>query len=188
MAINKSIIHCPTRELFDKTLVALSDIGTLSDYVDVWETYGDETCICVNDSSLSYASKEWYANRGYGESIEAKDFLNLEGDKIMARRTFKLLVETPTLRKGAVYQEACDDGTQQYELLDKSFNKEYDVENLDSRNSGSIHNRDLVENNPKHFVEVFKVEPEYMTAHDLVLYKEFLSSKKTTKKANKRKK
>lgn len=98
--------------------------------------------------------------------------LTTKGDKPMARRTFKQLVETPTVKKGAIYQEACDDGTQEYRLLDKAFNKDVTPERS-IWNSGNIYNRSLVEDNPKMFVEVFKVTPEYMTQEELNIWTAF---------------
>lgn len=81
------------------------------------------------------------------------------------RRTFKLLVETPTVKKNALYEEACDDGDQEYVLLDESFSKDEDGDQ-------SIHNRSLVEDS-KSFVEVFKVTPEFMTREELDQWEEF---------------
>lgn len=99
---------------------------------------------------------------------------NNEGEKTM-RRTFKLLKDTPGVNKGALYQERCDDGDQPYDLI-----------SLDSRKGSNkdligFEDRTLVEDAPEWFVEVFKVEPEYMTREELDRYHVFLKGKKPTK-------
>lgn len=85
---------------------------------------------------------------------------------VMARRTFKQLKEDPTIKKGALWQEMCEDGTQAYRLLDSQSHKAGD--------RPEITDRKLVEDQPEWFVEVFKVEPEYMTAEELERYKAFI--------------
>ena len=113
----------------------------------------------------------WYAE----EDLE----LITEGQsKVKERRTFKLLKDTPTLKKGALYQEACDDGTQEYILISPEFYKGSD------NPSGCITDRSMVEKNPDWFVEVFKVTPEYMTREEIDKYHSFIG-KKTVKKAPK---
>lgn len=82
------------------------------------------------------------------------------------RKTFKQLNDTITIKKNALWQEACDDGTQEYVLLDESFNR-------DPRQTQRIYDRSLVENDPKHFVEVFKVTPEYVTREELEQWESF---------------
>ncbi|MGO4470371.1 hypothetical protein AB4Y95_00330 [Arthrobacter sp. M-10] len=94
----------------------------------------------------------------------------------MARKTYKLIKETPELRKGALFQEACDDGTQEYVLLDHTAHK---GGSAPSGQRYAIFDRPLVENAPQWFVEVFQVEPQFMTATELEQWKAF---KKTPKK------
>ena len=67
------------------------------------------------------------------------------------RRTFKLLKDTPEVRKGALFQEACDDGDQEYILLDHSFIIPEDYFDFYSNISFS---RDTVEKQPAFFEEV----------------------------------
>lgn len=83
------------------------------------------------------------------------------------------------LKKGALLQERCDDGTQPYDLLDSSQSS------IKGSVGGrhSVVDRKLVEDQPEWFVEVFKVTPEYMTREELDKYKEFVKSGvKTTDK------
>lgn len=89
------------------------------------------------------------------------------------RRTFKLIKETPKTRAGALFQEQCDDGTQPYILITPEFNK-------GGRVSEQITHRELVEDQPKWFTEVFKVHPEYMTREELDAWEAF--KKSTVKK------
>lgn len=104
---------------------------------------------------------------------------NSKENKPMGRRTFKLIKDAPTIKKGAVYQEQCEDGTQPYELLDKNYSK--------ANNGHVITDRSLVEDAPQWFVEVFKVEPEYMTREQLDAFEAFKKQKvaKVTRKYNK---
>ena len=88
------------------------------------------------------------------------------------RKTYKQRKDSVTVKKGALWQEACDDGDQEYVLLDKAFSK-------DTAGNGvhKIYTRSLVEDDPKNFVEVFKVEPEYQTREELDLFEEFKRSR-----------
>lgn len=100
---------------------------------------------------------------------------NSKENKPMGRRTFKLIKDTPTVKKGALYQEQCDDGTQPYQVI--TLDSDLD------RSAGqyapnTIIDRKLVEEAPTFFVEVFKVEPEYMTREQLDAYQAFLGQKK----------
>lgn len=85
------------------------------------------------------------------------------------RKTFKQLKDSVTVKKGALWQEACDDGDQEYVLLDSAFNR-------DPRQTQRIYDRALVEDDPKNFVEVFKVSPEYQTREELDLWEAFQKS------------
>lgn len=87
--------------------------------------------------------------------------------KPMARRTFRLLKDTDVLKKGALVQEMCDDGDQDYELISDSDKFEI----LQSAQAGLVRSRPSVENNPKWFVEVFQVLPEYATKEEIKVYK-----------------
>lgn len=91
--------------------------------------------------------------------------------KPMARRTFRLLKDTPSVRRGALYQEDCDDGTQPYSCINTS---EYAKD--PTKKLGNVSTRSLIEEQPEWFVEVFKVEPEYMTREELDRYEVFLNT------------
>lgn len=110
-----------------------------------------------------------------------------EGETTVGKRTFKLLKDTPFVAKGAIYQEKCDDGTQEYVLLDDKFNK--DQLTNGKMNSQNIYHRPNVEDQPEWFVEVFKVTPEYMTQGELDQWEAFkkgtTAPKRTYKKTGK---
>jgi hypothetical protein len=109
--------------------------------------------------------------RGDGVNLYNRKFtLVSEGEKVMGRRTFKQLREDPTVKAGAIWQEACDDGDQEYVLL-----------NYETHHKGGtrvhISERELVENQPKWFVEVFQVTPQYMTREELDQWEAFKGRK-----------
>jgi hypothetical protein len=93
----------------------------------------------------------------------------------MARKTYKLIKDTPTMVKGAILQEQCDDGTQPYIMLNN------DTHCKDPGYQIKFSKRELVEEQPNWFVEVFQVEPQYMTAAELEQWEAFKATK--TKKS-----
>ncbi|OCC19432.1 hypothetical protein AS590_25905 [Prescottella equi] len=92
----------------------------------------------------------------------------------MKRRTFKLTKELPELAKGALVQEKCDDGDQDYTVLDQSFIKYEDEHGRKT----VTYPRKAVEDEPSYFVEVFAVEPAYMTQDELDRFEAFKVSVK----------
>ncbi|AZI61818.1 hypothetical protein RQN9TF_12530 [Rhodococcus qingshengii] len=100
----------------------------------------------------------------------------------MKRRTFKLTKELPELAKGALVQEKCDDGDQDYTVLDQSFIKYEDEHGRKT----VTYPRKAVEDEPNYFVEVFAVEPAYMTQDELDQFEAFkISAKKPAKRTAK---
>jgi len=95
---------------------------------------------------------------------------NSKENKPMGRRTFKLVKAMPGIKVGTLFQEECEDGTQPYSPVKNPA--QYD-NSLEIR----FHDRKLVEESP-FFVEVFKVEPEYMTREQLDACQAFLGQKK----------
>ena len=93
------------------------------------------------------------------------------------RKTYKQLKGSVTVKKDALWQEACDDGTQEYVLLSVDDNK-------DPRQTQRIYDRALVEDDPKNFVEVFAVTPAFLTQSELDQWDAF---KKTAAKPATRK-
>ena len=120
-----------------------------------------------NESVSPFCVSDGGAGRHWVNGNESKIELIKKGNKVKERRTFKLLKDTPTVRKGALLQEDCDDGTQPYSFLSSNFNK------TDSITLGKITDRSLVEEQPQWFVEVFKVTPEYMTQLELDQWNKF---------------
>lgn len=108
---------------------------------------------------------------------------NSKENKPMGRRTFKLIKETPEYKVGTLFQEACDDGDQEYIVITRDLLKFEDA-NADNQPS---YERVEVETQPQWFVEVFKVEPEYMTREQLDAFEAFKKQKvaKVTPKYNK---
>lgn len=105
-----------------------------------------------------------------GDYFQGSDLqLINEGGAPMARRTFKLIKELPELTKGALVQEKCDDGDQDYTVLDQSFIKYEDEHGRKS----ITYPRKAVEEEPTWFTEVFKVSPEYMTQYELDQFEAF---------------
>lgn len=119
--------------------------------------------------------------RNWSVDIEQLEPITEGGDQVK-RRTFKLTKELPELTKGALVQEKCDDGTQDYIALDNSQIK-YALE--DGRKS-LTYPRKAVEDEPNYFVEVFAVEPAYMTQDELDQFEAFkISAKKPAKRTAK---
>jgi hypothetical protein len=101
-----------------------------------------------------------------------------EGGAPMARKTYKLLKDLPDIRKGALFQEACDDGDQEYKMITTDYFKY-----PESRRSVGIEDddcnldRDSVEKEPTWFVEVFPVTPPYLTQAELDQWEAFKAQK-----------
>lgn len=83
--------------------------------------------------------------------------------KSTQRKTYKLIKELPELKKGALLQEKCDDGTQDFKVLDEAFVKYSD----EYGRKDFKYPRQAVENEPVYFVEVFAVTPAFMTQAEL---------------------
>ena len=112
----------------------------------------------------------WHWDNVY--SAKELQLITNQGGAPMARKTYKLIKDTPTVSKGAIYQEACDDGTQEYVILDKSF-----IKDTSGTGQAPIHTRSLVEEQKNWFVEVFAVEPQYMTRDELDQWEAFKAGK-----------
>lgn len=110
----------------------------------------------------------------YGDNIWSRDEYYLElikEGKPMARRTFRLLKDSMEIKKGSLVQEACDDGNQEYRVVDIERAYRFDdLREYFDRPSISL-TRKTVEKNPKWFVEVFQVLPEYATKEEIKVYK-----------------
>lgn len=115
---------------------------------------------------VSGSSLKWWAE----ELRLVKEATTVKGETPVQRRTFKQLKESVTVKKNALWQEACDDGTQEYILLDQTNNK-------DSRNTQRIYDRSLVEDDAANFVEVFAVTPQFMTREELDKWEAFKAVK-----------
>lgn len=101
-----------------------------------------------------------------------------QGEKVM-RKTYKLLKDMPGYKKGTLFQEQCDDGTQPYSPM-----SEY--EGQTSTTKLEFRDRSKVEDNPKWFVEVFQVEPGFMTREELDEFEKFKAVRKRVFKGAKK--
>ena len=132
----------------------------------------------VIPSTDRYWVRVRFEEDGYEDGYkEVQLELVTKGDnKVKERRTFKLLKDLPDIKKGALFQEDCDDGTQPYSLFTKDSYKGSDISVADDI---EFNDRKLVEDAPDWFVEVFKVTPQYMTQPEIDQWEAF---KKTTVK------
>lgn len=122
-----------------------------------------------------------YHSEGFGRYAV---LLTETGDQPVQKRTFKLLKETEWLSKGALFQEETPGSTSSaYKLVTLESFRFEDASGI--RTAGCLRSRESVEDNPKWFVEVFQVEPQYMTQSELDQFESFkknLTKKKVTKK------
>jgi len=62
------IVHCPTQELYDKVQKKMLEttewVNGDKKYINYWEIYGEETCLCIrkNDYKMGYSRKEFSRN------------------------------------------------------------------------------------------------------------------------------
>lgn len=117
------------------------------------------------DVRLDWEDKpDWYF------PVEALKLVNKSKEnKPMGRRTFKLVKAMPGIKVGTLFQEECEDGTQPYSPMES-------ISGVTVRFS----DRSQVEES-SHFVEVFKVHPEYMTKDELDKWKAFNGQKKRSR-------
>jgi hypothetical protein len=105
----------------------------------------------------------------HAEAFDEATLILRKGQPSMTRRTFKLLKETPDAKKGALYQEDCDDGTQDYSLITAEHIKYPASDSLED--FSETYSREAVEKQPKWFIEVFQVLPEYATKEEIAAFK-----------------
>jgi hypothetical protein len=137
--------------------------------------------IRMTKASIYYKVGDVTCNTTWPRNIEL-----IKEHNNMARRTFRLKKDTYDLKKGALFQEACDDGDQKYVLLNgDSFYRWDDWRTYwdDVRQSVS---RNGAENNPEWFEEVFPASQEWLTAEEVEEFKEF-RQRKTVKVPSKSK-
>lgn len=129
-------------------------------------------------NSFKVLENDWYW------TPEMLEPINKEEEKRMGRRTFRLVKETAEFKKGTLVQEACDDGDQEYRVLNDTGAKFDDLDDYDLPKAFS---RKTVEENKAFFEEVFPVEPAFMNAAELEAYQGFVAGlkKKTVKKTAK---
>lgn len=102
--------------------------------------------------------------------------LTMEGGAQVARRTFKSIQSGPVFNKGALLQQSYE-GSDRYEYINAEEFARHTL--IGGRH---IMSASAVENEPRWFVEVFQVEPQYMTREELDQWEAFKSSKPATTK------
>lgn len=114
------------------------------------------------DYQVKLQGYSWKTGLGFYEY--ELELVTKGGDmKPTQRKTYKLMKELPELKKGALLQEKCDDGTQDFKVLDEAFVKYSD----EHGRKDFKYPRQAVENEPGYFVEVFPVTPAFMTQAEL---------------------
>lgn len=117
----------------------------------VYSELGQVATVVSVDRSEYYA----YRLRGLGSRYCEKELDLVKGENVNTRRTFRLLKDTPEVGKGALVQEACDDGNQEYVLLDGEFLSDAtDSDYHDYFDSLPNFSRNTVEDQPDWFEEV----------------------------------
>lgn len=158
---------------------------------------GDTVRINSKDGASSYmvgctakvsrvVRSEFYAYHleGYCDRFCEKELDLVKRGKTTMRRTFRALKDGPEFKKGALFQEACDDGDQEYKLLDEDHMSEAASSDWGDYYSGDLTlTRNTVEDQPKWFEEVFPISDEYVTKDELSAFRKFKLS--LTKKAKK---
>jgi hypothetical protein len=123
---------------------------------------------------------------GYDGDLHLRYYTRLMTDeeikeRNMSRATYRLKKETEVLKAGAIVQEACDDGDQQYILLEDQehlikFNdlEDYGLEISFSRNT--------VEKNPTFFEKVQPAAEIWLSGEQVTAFKAFLKAEKPAPK------
>lgn len=118
-------------------------------------------------SSGQVFNVDWVVNKNR-KSTSGDFFMDNElelvnkGDN-MGRRTFRLLKETDVFKKGAIFQEMCDDGDQDYEMIEG----ERKFEKPQSCTGQIVKSREDVEKNPTWYEEVFNPATMWVTKAEL---------------------
>lgn len=116
-----------------------------------------------------------------GDNYDNLKNYHSERSEPMARRTFKLIKDTPDVKKGALFQEKCDDGDQDYQILEE-FEETHVTAPFEDGGKTVAYGRAACEDRPNWFIEVFKITPEYMTREELDQFEAFKKGKKSAKK------
>lgn len=166
------------------------DVGTRVRGIGEYEGRSIEGLVGIVTKAFTgeRVSVEWpfgfdgHGIRGRNWNVNPKQLEPItEGGDQVKRRTFKLTKELPELTKGALVQEKCDDGDQDYTVLDQSFIKYEDEQGRKT----VTYPRKAVEDESNYFVEVFAVEPAYMTKEELDRFEAFkISAKKPAKRTS----
>jgi hypothetical protein len=137
-----------------------------------------------NQTTLSN-QEYWYA-----QNIRVDPITN-SIKKTMGRKRYELLKDTPECKKGAIFEEMCDDGTQNYQLITPQhvrFSDEYEYYDEDNGNLPQLY-RAEVEKNPTFFREVVEVSvPVKMVQAVKRFVKSFSNTKVSKRRKSKRNK
>lgn len=161
----------------DKVVPIEGSLGRCSDGEESEYAY---SVIRERQGSGSYIYDSFDAN---GSKISAcgcwdDQHLKLYGEP-MPKRTFMLRKDTPSMLKGALLQDN-GNSTSPYVMINSQTHSK------DPSFTISFAKRELIEEAPAWFVEVFQVEPQYMTQTELDQYEAFKTTlKNKTKKVKK---
>lgn len=111
---------------------------------------------------------------GMGHDVNNLTLVNaVKGGDKMGRETYRLLKDTPELKKGAIVQEMCDDGTQDFRSINDSDMK------FDGNTDYTIYDRKAVESQPEWFERVYPAtETAWLNKEEIKKFKEFLKNGK----------
>ena len=73
-----TLIWCDTKEKLEKVAQKLKSDGfSITNAETIWRSYGAESVLSVHtkEKCITYRSRDWYKERGYGEPITADEFL-----------------------------------------------------------------------------------------------------------------
>lgn len=98
----------------------------------------------------------------------------------MSRATYRLKKETAEYKKDALFQEDCDDGDQDFTLLDESQDL-VKYKYCDGALPTTIP-RGAIVGEPTYFERVYLATETYLTKEEMAALKEFLKNQKKSKK------
>jgi len=159
----------------DRVKVIKSESSPGRKHMGTQEYVGMTGAITVNDGSGAHSIKiegveSWWAEWEL-------QLIGKGAKKVMGKRTFKQLKDNQAIRKGAIWQEECEDGTQPYALITPELCK---FESDDREYSQPC--REIIEQNPTWFVEVFPASEAFLTKEELATFRQFVKAQQHFKK------
>lgn len=76
------VVHCPTRELWNKVREKAQKENDDTIDEDYWNEYEEETCLDIEDDSLTYCDKDYFINELPNRKlVSAEEYLGLKGGR-----------------------------------------------------------------------------------------------------------